>query len=95
MAYLAYLADILAKLVNRWPVQKLDQLLPWAWLNRPEFAWQLDYRSYSDGALMRVVVWSRLRLPLMFGLLRFIVSQTCFPTFLGAINESNSDRLAA
>jgi transposase len=27
----AYLADILAKLVNGWPVQKLDQLLPWAW----------------------------------------------------------------
>ena len=26
----AYLADILAKLVNGWPVQKLDQLLPWA-----------------------------------------------------------------
>jgi transposase len=26
-----YLADILAKLVNGWPVQKLDQLLPWAW----------------------------------------------------------------
>src|SRR6202795_459240 len=27
----AYLADILAKLVNGWPVQKLDELLPWAW----------------------------------------------------------------
>ena len=27
----AYLADILARLVNGWPVQKLDQLLPWAW----------------------------------------------------------------
>ena len=27
----AYLADILVKLVNGWPVQKLDQLLPWAW----------------------------------------------------------------
>jgi hypothetical protein len=27
----AYLADILAKLVNGWPVQKLDDLLPWAW----------------------------------------------------------------
>ena len=25
------LADILAKLVNGWPVQKLDELLPWAW----------------------------------------------------------------
>ena len=24
------LADILAKLVNGWPAQKLDQLLPWA-----------------------------------------------------------------
>jgi transposase len=27
----AYLVDILTKLVNGWPVQKLDQLLPWAW----------------------------------------------------------------
>jgi len=27
----AYLADILTKLVNGWPVQKLDELLPWAW----------------------------------------------------------------
>jgi IS66 C-terminal element len=27
----AYLADILAKLVNGWPAQKLDDLLPWAW----------------------------------------------------------------
>jgi transposase len=26
-----YLADILTKLVNGWPAQKLDQLLPWAW----------------------------------------------------------------
>jgi Transposase IS66 family/IS66 C-terminal element len=26
-----YLADVLAKLVNGWPVQKLDELLPWAW----------------------------------------------------------------
>jgi hypothetical protein len=23
--------DILAKLVNGWPAQKLDELLPWAW----------------------------------------------------------------
>jgi len=27
----AYLADILAKLVNGWPVQKLDEPLPEAW----------------------------------------------------------------
>jgi hypothetical protein len=26
-----HLADVLAKLVNGWPVQKLDELLPWAW----------------------------------------------------------------
>ena len=30
----AYLADILAKLVNGWPAQKLDELLPWAWPER-------------------------------------------------------------
>jgi transposase len=34
----AYLADILAQLVNGWPVQKLDELLPWAWAKR-----QADY----------------------------------------------------
>jgi transposase len=27
----AYLADILTKLVNGWPMKKLDALLPWAW----------------------------------------------------------------
>jgi transposase len=27
----AYLADILAKLVNGWPMKKIDDLLPWAW----------------------------------------------------------------
>lgn len=27
----AYLADILSKLVNGWPMGKLDDLLPWAW----------------------------------------------------------------
>jgi hypothetical protein len=27
----AYLADILAKLVNGWPMQKIEELLPWAW----------------------------------------------------------------
>jgi hypothetical protein len=25
------LADVLTKLVNGWPMQKLDLLLPWAW----------------------------------------------------------------
>ena len=27
----AYLADILTKLVNGWPMRKIDELLPWAW----------------------------------------------------------------
>ena len=27
----AYLADVLTKLVNGWPMKKLDELLPWAW----------------------------------------------------------------
>jgi hypothetical protein len=27
----AYLADVLTKLVNGWPMKKLDALLPWAW----------------------------------------------------------------
>jgi transposase len=36
----AYLADILAKLVNLWPASRLDELLPWAWVenNRPHVA---------------------------------------------------------
>lgn len=29
----AYLADILTKLVNGWPMKKIDALLPWAWSN--------------------------------------------------------------
>jgi transposase len=27
----AYLADVLTKRVNGWPMKKLDELLPWAW----------------------------------------------------------------
>jgi transposase len=26
-----YLANILTKLVNGWPMAKIDELLPWAW----------------------------------------------------------------
>jgi transposase len=28
---LAYFADVLTKLVNLWPVSRLDELMPWAW----------------------------------------------------------------
>ncbi|MGA7712780.1 MAG: transposase domain-containing protein, partial [Rhizomicrobium sp.] len=27
----AYLADVLARLVNLWPNARLDELLPWTW----------------------------------------------------------------
>ena len=27
----AYIADVLTKLVNLWPVARLDELMPWAW----------------------------------------------------------------
>jgi hypothetical protein len=27
----AYLADVLAKLVNGWPASRIDELLPWAY----------------------------------------------------------------
>jgi hypothetical protein len=27
----AYLADVLTRLVNLWPNNRLDELLPWAW----------------------------------------------------------------
>lgn len=27
----AYLADVLVRLVNLWPNNRLDELLPWAW----------------------------------------------------------------
>jgi hypothetical protein len=30
----AHLAEVLAKLVDGWPVQKLDELIPWAWAAR-------------------------------------------------------------
>jgi len=30
----AYLADVFTKLVNRWPLKKLDELLTWAWSAR-------------------------------------------------------------
>ena len=30
----AYMRDVLAKIVDGWPVQKLDELLPWAWADQ-------------------------------------------------------------
>jgi len=33
-AVFAALTAILAKLVNGWPMQKLDELLPWAWADQ-------------------------------------------------------------
>jgi transposase len=27
----SYLADILTKLVNGWPNNRIDELMPWAW----------------------------------------------------------------
>jgi hypothetical protein len=29
----AYLTDVLTKLVNGWPKNRIDQLMPWAWAN--------------------------------------------------------------
>jgi hypothetical protein len=40
-------------------------------LSRPEFASQLDRRSHSDQALIRVVVWSRHRLRYDWNHLRY------------------------
>lgn len=34
----AYLADILARLVNRHPMSRIDELLPWAYAAKPELA---------------------------------------------------------
>jgi transposase len=30
----AYLADVLSRLVNGWPMRQIDDLLPWAFANR-------------------------------------------------------------
>ena len=30
----AYIADILGKIVNGWPMANIDALLPWAWADR-------------------------------------------------------------
>lgn len=31
----AWLADTLTKLVNGWPQSRIDELMPWAYANRP------------------------------------------------------------
>jgi hypothetical protein len=31
-ACIAYITDVLTKLVNLWPASRLDELTPWAWL---------------------------------------------------------------
>jgi hypothetical protein len=31
----AWLADTLTKLVNRWPVSRIDELMPWAYAKIP------------------------------------------------------------
>jgi transposase len=30
----AYLADVISRLVNGWPMQQIDELLPWAFASR-------------------------------------------------------------
>ena len=32
---LAWLTDVLTKLVNRWPASKIDDLMPWAYVKKP------------------------------------------------------------
>jgi hypothetical protein len=32
----AYLADVLSRLVNGWPMRQIDELLPWAYAARQE-----------------------------------------------------------
>jgi IS66 C-terminal element len=34
----AYLADALTKLVNDWPMSRIDELLPWAYVTFPRAA---------------------------------------------------------
>jgi transposase len=30
----AYVTDVLTRLVNLWPVSRIDQLMPWAWADQ-------------------------------------------------------------
>ena len=32
---LAWLTDVLTKLVNLWPASKIDDLMPWAYVKKP------------------------------------------------------------
>jgi transposase len=32
---LAWMTDVLTKLVNRWPASKIDDLMPWAYAKKP------------------------------------------------------------
>jgi transposase len=34
----AYFADALSKLVNDWPMSRIDELLPWAYVTSPQAA---------------------------------------------------------
>ena len=31
---LAWLTDVLTKLINRWPAARVDELMPWAYVKR-------------------------------------------------------------
>ena len=44
-----YLADILSKLVNGWPMAKIDELLPWAWGNTAKRALLHDQICHQFG----------------------------------------------
>ena len=33
---LAWLTDVLTKLVNLWPASRIDELMPWAYAAKPE-----------------------------------------------------------
>lgn len=32
---LSWTTDVLTKLVNRWPATRIDELMPWAYANKP------------------------------------------------------------
>jgi hypothetical protein len=46
----AYLADVLSRLINGWPMRQIDELIPWVYFWRASGLDLLSYRTHSPRA---------------------------------------------
>ena len=63
----AWLADVLDKIANRHPMSKIDELLPWAYINNGAKRQRPENIAY----VIRAMIWIFVELANTFGVLDF------------------------